>query len=73
MENVLSSISNERLAEFCRLTFQSEARVGFLTLEGVKRGLKELFGRRVDLVPKGGLKLMIRDSVLATSRVLYAA
>jgi predicted nucleotidyltransferase len=32
-----------------------------------------MLGRRVDLVPKGGLKPAIRDSVLASARVLYAA
>jgi len=55
------------------VTFQPEARVGFLTLGKVQRGLEELFGRKVDLVPKGGLKPVIRDSVLSTARVLYAA
>ena len=32
-----------------------------------------LFGRPVDLVPKTGLKRHIRDEVLGSSRVLYAA
>jgi uncharacterized protein len=53
------------------VTFQPEARVGFLTLGKIQRGLEELFGRKVDLVPKGGLKPVIRDSVLSTARVLY--
>jgi predicted nucleotidyltransferase len=32
-----------------------------------------LLGRKVDLVPKDGLKAVIRDHVLATARVWYAA
>jgi len=55
------------------VTFQPEARVGFLTLARMQRELEGLLGRKVDLVPKGGLKPVIRDSVLASARVLYAA
>lgn len=55
------------------VTFEPGARVGFLTLARMQRELAELLGRKVDLVPKGGLKPVIRDSVLATARVLYAA
>lgn len=55
------------------VTFRPEARVGFLAFSRVQRELEELFGRKVDLVPKGGLKPIIRDTVLATARVLYAA
>jgi predicted nucleotidyltransferase len=35
--------------------------------------LSGLFGRRVDLVSKNGLKPLIRDSVIRESRRLYAA
>lgn len=55
------------------VTFQPGARVGFLTLTRMQRELEEVLGRKVDLVPKGGLKPVIRDSVLATARVLFAA
>lgn len=55
------------------VTFRPGAHVGFLTLARMRRELEEMSGRRVDLVPKGGLKPAIRDSVLATARVLYAA
>jgi predicted nucleotidyltransferase len=55
------------------ITFRPGAHVGFLTLARVKREIEEMLGRKVDLVPKGGLKSAIRDSVLATARVLYAA
>ncbi len=55
------------------VTFDPRARPGFLTLARAQRELEALFGRKVDLVPKGGLKPAIRDSVLATARILYAA
>lgn len=55
------------------VTFQPQARPGFLTLAQVQRDLEGLFGRKVDLVPKGGLKPAIRDHVLAAARILYAA
>jgi predicted nucleotidyltransferase len=55
------------------VTFEPEARVGFLALARMQRELEELLGRKVDLVPKGGLKPAIRDAVLSTARVLYAA
>jgi predicted nucleotidyltransferase len=55
------------------VTFQPGTRVGFLTLARMQRELEGLLGRKVDLVPKGGLKPVIRDSVLASARVLYAS
>ncbi len=55
------------------VTFQPGTRVGFLTLARMQRELEGLLGRKVDLVPKGGLKPVIRDSVLESARVLYAA
>jgi uncharacterized protein len=55
------------------VTFQPGARIGFLTLARMRRELEDILGRKVDLVPKGGLKPAIRNSVLATARVLYVA
>jgi len=55
------------------VTFEAGARIGFLTLARMRIELEELLGRKVDLIPKSGLKPVIRDSVLATARVLYAA
>jgi predicted nucleotidyltransferase len=55
------------------VSFQPAARVTFLTLARMQRELEALLGRKVDLVPKDGLKPVIRDHVLATARVLYAA
>jgi len=55
------------------VTFRPDTRVGFLTLARVQHELEDLLGRAVDLVPKRGLKPAIRDSVLSSARVLYAA
>ena len=55
------------------VSFEPAARVTFLTLARMQRELEALLGRNVDLVPKDGLKPGIRDHILATARVLYAA
>jgi hypothetical protein len=51
--------------------FESGARVGFLALARASRELSAIVGRRVDLVPQGGLKPLIRDEVLAEAEVLF--
>ena len=51
--------------------FEPEARIGFEFVE-LQRKLSEVIGRKVDLVPKDGLKPLIRDEILAQARVLYA-
>ena len=53
--------------------FDANAEVGFLALGALKRALETLLGRRVDLVPRGGLKPVIRDEVLRTARTIYRA
>ena len=53
--------------------FQPDAQIGFLALASLQRELSGLLGRPVDLVPKGGLKPVIRDEVLSEAEVLYAA
>jgi len=53
--------------------FDPEAEVGLLTLARLTNELSDLLGRKVDVVPKNGLKPRIRDHVLAEARVLYAA
>jgi len=55
------------------VSFEPAARVTFLTLAKMQRELEALLRRPVDLVPKDGLKPVIRNQVLATARVLYAA
>jgi len=53
--------------------FDPSAQVGLLTLTRLQRELAALFQRAVDLVPKGGLKPMLRQSVLASAEIIYAA
>ena len=53
--------------------FEPDARISFLTLARMQRELSTLFHRRVDLVPKHGLKSRIRKSVLDSAKVIYAA
>jgi len=55
------------------VSFEPAARVTFSTLAKMQRELEALLGRAVDLIPKDGLKPVIRNQVLATARVLYAA
>lgn len=55
------------------VTFETEARIGFLALAKMQRELSELLARPVDLVPETGLKPIIRDEVLNSAEVLYAA
>lgn len=53
--------------------FEPDAQVGFLTLTRLQRELSSLLHRKVDLVPKGGLKPKIRQAVLSSTEVLYEA
>jgi uncharacterized protein len=55
------------------VSFAPAAHITFLTLARMQRELEALLGRKVDLVPKDGLKPIIREHILATARVLYAA
>lgn len=55
------------------VSFRPGAHVTFLTLARMQRELEAMVGRKVDLVPKDGLKALIRDDILATAQVLYAA
>jgi len=52
--------------------YKPEAHPGFLALAGLQIELSDLLGRKVDLVPKKGLKPIIRDDVLASAKVIYA-
>ena len=55
------------------VSFHPGARVTFLTLARMQRELEALLERKVDLVLRDGRKPIIRDYILATARVLYAA
>jgi len=53
--------------------FEPDAQVGFIALSRMQRELSELLQRPVDLVPKERLKPKIRDAVLSSAEVVYAA
>lgn len=52
--------------------FLPEARVGLFRYVELQEELAALFGRKVDLVSKVGLKPVIRDSVLGSSKLLFS-
>jgi hypothetical protein len=51
--------------------FEPDARIGFMEMAGLMNELSEVLGRKVDLVPKDGLKKRIRKPVLDSSQVIY--
>lgn len=53
--------------------FLPQAKVDLVDHAGLMLDLAHLLGRKVDLVSKKGLKPLIRASVLAEARLLYAA
>jgi predicted nucleotidyltransferase len=53
--------------------FEDGTRVSLFTLIDLQAELSRLFDRPVDLVPKDGLKPVLRQEVLAEAQVLYAA
>jgi uncharacterized protein len=55
------------------VTFDAGRAVGLFHLLRLQDRLSALIGRQVDLVPKAGLKPLIREQVLASARPLYAA
>ena len=55
------------------VTFEPDAEIDFLALSRLRRELEAIFNRPVDLVPQEGLKSRIRENVLASSELIYAA
>ncbi len=53
--------------------FSPNAEIGFMTLARMGRELSTMLHRKVDLVPKSGLKPKIRKEVIDSAKVLYAA
>ena len=56
-----------------QVSFQPNAKIGFITFSRMQRELAELLNRLVDLVPMDGIKPVIRESVLANTEEIYAA
>ena len=53
--------------------FLPESQIDLVDYAGFMLDLSRLFGRRVDLVSRKGLKPLIRAAVLKEARLLYAA
>jgi predicted nucleotidyltransferase len=53
--------------------FEPGTKIGLLEFIGIQRELSSLLGRPVDLVPRDGLKWVIRDEVLASAKAIYDA
>lgn len=53
--------------------FAPDSRIGFVALSRMQHELTALFHRPVDLVPRSGLKPLIRDEMLNSAQELYAA
>lgn len=52
--------------------FQPEAKIGFIKLGKIQSELEDIVRTKVDLVPKDGLKPIIRQRVLAETETIYA-
>ncbi len=55
------------------VAYKPGVEIGFLAFARLQRELSEAVHRPVDLVPKTGLKPAIRDAVIASAKVIYAA
>ncbi|MCU0245578.1 MAG: nucleotidyltransferase family protein [Bryobacter sp.] len=53
--------------------FFPESKIDLVDYAGLMLELSQLFGRKVDLVSKSGLKPLLRPMVLREARLLYAA
>jgi predicted nucleotidyltransferase len=55
------------------VVFRENHATGIFEYADLQLALAHLLRRKVDLVPKHNLKRLIRDDVLSTARVVYAA
>jgi predicted nucleotidyltransferase len=55
------------------VSFEPDARIGLIAFNRLRRELEAELRRKVDLVPKDGLKPLIRDAVLSEAERVYAA
>ncbi len=71
--SALSGVVGEDSDVDLLVEFEPTAEIGFVALSRMQRELSTLLHRRVDLVPKRGLKATIRESVLSGARLIYEA
>ncbi len=53
--------------------FKPEVKIGFITLGKIQDELEKIVQTKVDLVPKDGLKPIIRKSVLSEAEIIYGS
>ena len=53
--------------------FEPQAQIGLFAFQQIQAELSDLLQRQVDLVPRNGLKPVIREAVLASAQEIYAA
>jgi len=51
--------------------FFPDARIGLFEFSGIQIELQDMLGHRVDLVPKIGLKPIIKNRVLSEAKIIY--
>lgn len=52
--------------------FFPDANIGLFDFSRIQIDLEEMIGKKVDLVPKKGLKSRIRERVLSEAEIIYA-
>ena len=52
--------------------FKKDAKIGLIKYIKLKNELTDLIGVEVDLVQKGGLRDSLRDTIINSSRLIYA-
>ena len=55
------------------IEFEPSARIGLIALARIQRELSALLRRPVDLVTRDGLKPLIKQSIVDSAEVIYAA
>jgi predicted nucleotidyltransferase len=68
---VRSDFNSESDLDFL-VDFLPNSGIGLFEFAGMEQDLEDLFGRKVDLIPKKGLKPLIKDNVLGEAHLLYA-
>lgn len=51
--------------------FLPDAEIGLFEFSGIQIELEDMLGQSVDLVPKNGLKPMIKEQVLSEAKIIY--
>ena len=52
--------------------YEPDAVVGLFHHFKLEEALEQVLGRNVDLIPKGGLRSILKDEVLRTAEIIYA-